>query len=46
MSGYEIEAESSVEADIEDAFNWYELEQPGLGFEFLEELRAAYLRIL
>jgi plasmid stabilization system protein ParE len=43
---YQIEAEPAVEADIEAAFDWYELEEPELGFEFLEELRAAYLRIL
>ena len=46
MSQYELEAESSVETDIEDALEWYEIEQLGLGVEFLEELRAAYLRIL
>jgi plasmid stabilization system protein ParE len=43
---YRIEAESSVEADVEAAFEWYELEQSGLGLEFLEEVRAAYNRIL
>lgn len=43
MSRYELEAESSVEADIEDAYEWYELEHLGLGIEFLGELRAAYL---
>lgn len=46
MSLYRIEAEPSVEADIETAFVWYEGEQPGLGREFLEELRAAYQRIV
>jgi len=43
---YAIEAEPAVEADVEAAFDWYEGEEPGLGFEFLEELRAAYHRIL
>lgn len=46
MKRYQIEAGPAVEADIEAAFDWYELEEPELGFEFLEELRAAYLRIL
>ena len=46
MKRYAIEAELAVEADVEAAFNWYEREEPGLGFEFLEELRAAYQRIL
>jgi len=43
---YAIEAARAVEADVEAAFNWYEGEEPGLGLEFLEELRAAYHRIL
>jgi len=43
---YGIEAEPAVEADVEAAFDWYESEGPGLGFEFLEELRAAYHRVL
>ena len=46
MTPYAIEAERAVEADVEAAFNWYEREEPGLGFEFLEQLRAAYQRIL
>ena len=46
MKRYTIEAESAVEADVGAAFDWYELEESGLGFEFLEELRAAYQRIL
>jgi len=43
---YAIEAESAVEADVEAAFDWYEAEEPGLGFEFLAELRTAYERIV
>ena len=46
MKPYAIEAELAVEADVEAAFNWYQREEPGLGFEFLEELRDAYQRIL
>ena len=34
------------DADIEAAFEWYEYEQLGLGLEFLDEVRAAYTRIL
>ena len=45
MKRYAFEAERAVEADVEAAFNWYEGEEPGLGLEFLEELRAAYHRI-
>ena len=46
MTRYRIEAEPSVDADIEAAFQWYESEEPGLGFEFVDELRHAYRRIL
>jgi hypothetical protein len=30
---YAIAAESAVEADVQAAFDWYEGEEPGLGFE-------------
>jgi plasmid stabilization system protein ParE len=43
---YAIEAAAAVEADVEAAFDWYEGEEPELGFQFLEELRAAYHRIV
>jgi len=43
---YRFEAEAAVEFDIESSYAWYESEERGLGLEFLEELRAAYLRIL
>jgi plasmid stabilization system protein ParE len=46
VSQYRIEAEPAVDADIEAAFEWYEAEEPDLGFEFLGELRAVYQRIL
>lgn len=46
MKRYAIDAEVAVEADVEAAFDWYEFEEPGLGFEFLQELRATYQRIL
>ena len=46
MKEYRFEAEAAVEFDVEAAFDWYESEERGLGLEFLEQLRAAYLRIL
>ena len=46
MKHYRLEAEAAVEFDIESAFNWYETEEPGLGQEFLEQLRLVYRRIL
>ena len=46
MKRYSVRTAPAVEADVEGAFEWYEGEEPGLGFEFLEELRAAYERIV
>jgi len=46
VTEYRIVAEPAVDADIEAAFQWYESEEPGLGFEFVDELRHAYRRIL
>jgi plasmid stabilization system protein ParE len=43
---YRLEAEPAVEFDIESIFEWYETEEPGLGAEFLEQLRSTYRRIL
>jgi toxin ParE1/3/4 len=43
---YSLLSDVASDADIEAAFEWYESEQPGLGLEFLEEVRAAYTRIL
>jgi len=45
VSRYRIDAEPAVDSDVEAAFNWYEAEEPGLGTEFIDELRAAYGRI-
>ena len=46
MSGYRLLSDLASDADIEAGFAWYESEQPGLGLEFLDEVRAAYTRIL
>lgn len=40
-----MESYGAADADIEAAFGWYQTEQPGLGLEFLDELRTAYRRI-
>jgi hypothetical protein len=39
---YTLESNDAADADIEAAFSWYQTELPGLGLEFLEELRIAY----
>ena len=46
MSGYRLVSDPRADIDIEAAFEWYERERPGLGLEFLDELRAAYGRIV
>jgi toxin ParE1/3/4 len=46
VNRYHLLSDIASDADIEAAFEWYESEQPGLGFEFLDEIRAAYERIL
>lgn len=46
MKSYRLEATPGADLDVEAAFDWYEAEEPGLGYEFLDELRAAYQRVL
>ncbi len=46
MKRYHLLSDVAADADIEAAFEWYESEQLGLGLEFLDEVRAAYTRIL
>lgn len=45
MTEYRLISEPRADLDVEAAFEWYEHERPGLGLEFLDELRAAYNRI-
>jgi plasmid stabilization system protein ParE len=46
VSEYRLVSEPQANLDIEAVFHWYEKEQPGLGIEFLDELRATYNRIV
>ena len=46
MTEYRLVSEPQADLEIEAAFQWYEKEQPGLGMEFLGELRATYSRIV
>lgn len=46
MNRYRLLSDVAADADIEAAFEWYESEQPGLGLTFVNEVRAAYTRIL
>jgi toxin ParE1/3/4 len=45
VTEYRLISEPRADLDVEAAFEWYEKEQPGLGLEFLDELRATYDRI-
>ena len=46
MKSYRLEATPGADLDVEAAFEWYEAEEPGLGSEFLDELRTTYNRVL
>ena len=46
MTAFRLVSDPQADIDIEAAFRWYENEQTGLGLEFLDELRAAYDRIV
>jgi plasmid stabilization system protein ParE len=46
VTEYQLVSDPRADLDIESAFQWYEREQSGLGLEFLDELRAAYNRIV
>jgi len=45
VTEYRLISVPRADLDVEAAFEWYENERSGLGFEFLDELRAAYNRI-
>ena len=42
MIEYRLISEPPADLDVEAAFEWYENERPGLGLEFLDELRTSY----
>lgn len=46
MTEYRLVAEPRADLDVAAAFQWYEGEEPGLGLEFLDQLSAAYHRIV
>jgi len=46
VTEYRLLSDPRADLDIEAAFLWYEKEQPGLGLEFLDEIRAVYHRIV
>ena len=42
---YEIILQSEAVWDLREAFEWYEKQGEGLGFEFIEEVESGYLNI-
>ncbi len=46
MTGYRLVSEPGADLDVESTFQWYDNELPGLGLEFLDELRSTYDRIV
>ncbi len=45
MQSYTVVFKPGAELDIEEIFNWYELQRPSLGYEFILELDAAVSQI-
>ncbi len=45
MTEYRLVAEPRANLDVAATFDWYEMEQGGLGLEFLDALRATYDRV-
>lgn len=43
---FEIVIQSEAILDIQEAFEWYEEQESGLGFEFIEEIESGYLYII
>jgi len=41
----EVRVRPEAERDMIEAASWYELQQPGLGREFLDEALAVFMRI-
>ncbi|NLA05412.1 MAG: type II toxin-antitoxin system RelE/ParE family toxin [Firmicutes bacterium] len=41
----EIHIRPEAEKDLSDAATWYESQRPGLGYQFLEEVSAIFLKI-
>lgn len=42
---FEIVLQSEAIWDLKEAFDWYEKQKEGLGFEFIEEVESGYLKI-
>jgi plasmid stabilization system protein ParE len=44
--GFSIEIEIEALRDLRDAFDWYEQQREGLGYEFLAEIETCYQKLV
>ncbi len=42
---YKLQVQKEAILEMQDAFNWYELQKAGLGYSFVEELEECYQKI-
>ena len=42
---YALKIQHEAVIDIQEAFEWYEMQQTGLGFEFIEEIENGFANI-
>ena len=42
---YSLKVQSEAVIDIQEAFEWYEMQKNGLGFEFIEEVENGFENI-
>lgn len=46
MTAYRLFLLEEAEADLDDAYIWYEFQKQGLGIEFIEEIEKAFEYII
>lgn len=42
---YTLQVQSEAIIDIQEAFEWYEAQQPGLGYDLIEEIESGYEKL-
>ena len=42
---YNLVLQSEAIVDIQEAFEWYEKQQTGLGFDLIDEIESGYMKI-
>jgi len=46
MRKYELVLMDEAETDLDEAFIWYELQKPGLGIQFIEDVEKVFQFII